>query len=235
MARKAELIVALDFPNLRAAMAMVTCLGDMVEYYKVGLELYLQEGLAAVEALKKRGKKVFLDLKLHDIPHTVAATCRALAAAGADMLTVHAAGGTAMLAAAREAVAAGASGPVYPRLVAVTVLTSIDDGERRRQGWSRSVVEQASFLARVTHDIGLDGVVASPQEAANIRKICGDDFLIVTPGIRPAGAAVQDQVRVATPRQAVLAGSTHLVVGRPITAAADPRTAAATILADMEV
>lgn len=234
MAKKAELIVALDYPNLAAALAMVDRLGDSVDYYKVGLELYLQEGLAAVAALKARRKRVFLDLKMHDIPHTVAATCRALAAAGADLLTVHASGGTAMLQAAQAAVAAAAAGTVRTRLVAVTVLTSIDTAESRRQGWLHSLPEQVLLLAKMARRAGLDGVVASPQEAASIRQSCGGDFFIVTPGIRPHGAAVQDQMRVATPAQAVAAGATHLVVGRPITTAPDPAAAARAILQDME-
>lgn len=232
MANKTALIVALDYSDLASAMSMVDLLGDSVDYYKVGMELYLQEGLAAVTALKERGKRVFLDLKLHDIPHTVAATCRALAAAGADLLTVHAAGGTAMLRAARDAVTAAESTRTH--LVAVTVLTSIDAAESRRQGWRRSVPEQVLLLAETAQHAGLDGVVASPREASHIRQRCGEKFFIVTPGIRPRGAAVQDQVRVATPAQAVAAGATHLVVGRPITTAPDPVAAARTILQDMD-
>jgi orotidine-5'-phosphate decarboxylase len=214
-----RLIVALDRPDLDRALAIVDHLDDRVRFYKVGLTLYTAAGHAAVEALVERGKRVFLDLKLHDIPVQVAGAVTAARGLGATLLTLHTAGGAAMLEAAAEA-ARGSD----LALLGVTVLTSqtAEPGEVERR-------------ARLAVASGLDGVVCSPLEVATLRAALGHEPLVVTPGIRPARAAVadEDQVRVATPEAALAAGASHLVVGRPITGAAEPRDAADAILAAM--
>jgi orotidine-5'-phosphate decarboxylase len=228
----AELIVALDVPDRDRALAVVDRLGEGADFYKVGLELFTRWGPAGVRELRERGKRVFLDLKLHDIPNTVAGAVRSAAALGADLLTVHAAGGSEMVAAAAEASAASAG----PRILAVTVLTSMES-EGLEAVWGREVtstLDEVLRLAAMACDAGAQGVVASPREAAALRARLGSGRLIVTPGIRMAGGEVHDQVRVATPREAVRAGADHLVLGRAVTAAGDPSGALARVRREME-
>lgn len=221
-----RVIVALDVPTAKEAMAMVDTLGADADYYKVGLELYTGAGPAVVEALIERGKHVFLDLKLHDIPNTVAGAVRAAGGLGVEMLTIHVAGGPRMLEAAVDAA------PDTLTLLGVTVLTSVTPDEMATV-WGReirSVRDEVGRLARVAVAAGLGGVVASALEASWIRKIVGEDALIVTPGIRPSGADRDDQTRVATPSDAVRAGASFLVVGRAVTRAPDPAGAFAAVL-----
>lgn len=236
MANNEKLIVALDFSRMDQVRQLVEALGSKVNYYKVGMELYYSVGNPVLEYLRDRQKRIFLDLKLHDIPHTVVRGLTALTALGASMLNVHAFGGPAMLKAAVEAVAVEADRLQVerPKLIAVTVLTSMDQTAWADIGQTAGIAEQVVRLALLVKRAGADGVVASPQEAALIREACGSDFLIVTPGIRPQGAELNDQSRVATPGGALQAGATHLVVGRPVTAAASPREAVDRILAEME-
>ncbi|MDR2849321.1 MAG: orotidine-5'-phosphate decarboxylase [Verrucomicrobiota bacterium] len=227
----AELIVALDVSSAGEVEATVDRLGDSVTFYKIGLELFSAEGPAVVRAVKSRGKKVFLDLKLHDIPRTVERAVTAGAALGVELMTIHAAGGKAMIRAAHEAaLACGAGGP---RILAVTMLTSLDLADLADLGVGRTMPGQVEALGRLACGNGADGIVCSPREVAAMRAALGPRALLVTPGVRPAGAAVGDQKRVATPGQAVRDGSTHLVVGRPILEAADPRAAARAIAEEM--
>jgi orotidine-5'-phosphate decarboxylase len=225
-----RLIVALDVPTSEAALALAGRLDGQITWFKVGLELYVAAGPAIVEELTRRGYSVFLDLKLHDIPNTVAAAVRATASLGVQMLTVHAAGGPAMLAAA---LAAAAGMAAAPELLAVTVLTSMDQGQVTAIGLPRSAQEQVGLLAQMGLDAGIRGFVCSPQEAAALRALTGPAGVLVTPGIRPAGAEAGDQQRIATPALALRAGASYLVVGRPITQAQDPAKAAAEILDEM--
>ena len=225
-----RLIVALDVPTADAALALVDRLEGRCTWFKVGLELYVAAGPGIVEKLVDRGHSVFLDLKLHDIPNTVAAAVRATASLGVHMLTIHAAGGPAMLAAACEAVA-GIAAP--PQLLAVTVLTSMDQAQVTAVGVPRSPQEQVTLLAKMGLEAGIDGYVCSPQEVAALRTLTGPSGVLVIPGIRPAGADRGDQQRVATPAQALREGASYLVVGRPITQAHDPAQAAEAILEEM--
>jgi orotidine-5'-phosphate decarboxylase len=224
-----RLAVALDFPDATAALACADQLAGSVSWFKVGLELYLSAGDSIVRELKRRSHSVFLDLKLHDIPNTAAAAIRSLARLEPDMLTIHAAGGRVMLNAVAEA---ARSLPYPPRLLAVTVLTSMDATALAETGVPGSPVEQVLRLARLAAECGIDGMVCSAAEAAALRSALPKAFL-VTPGIRPAGADAGDQKRIATPQFALAAGASMLVIGRPITAAADPKAAAQTILNDM--
>ena len=226
---KDRLIVALDFPDSVAALACVDQLAGSISWFKVGLELYLASGESVVRELKRRGHCVFLDLKLHDIPNTAAAAVRSLARLEPDLLTVHAAGGRAMLNAAAEA---ARSLPHPPRLLAVTVLTSVDAVALAETGVPAAPVEQVLRLARLAAECGIDGMVCSPAEAAALHSAL-PKVLLVTPGIRPAGSDAGDQKRIATPQFALAAGANMLVIGRPITAAADPKAAAQAILGDM--
>jgi orotidine-5'-phosphate decarboxylase len=223
-----RLIVALDFPDARAAFALVDRLEGATSWLKVGLELYIAEGNYLVAELQRRGFSIFLDLKLHDIPHTVASAVRAASRLGVDMLTVHAAGGPEMLAAAAEAAEA------HLRLLAVTVLTSMDAGQLEATGVHGSPGGQVERLATMAFAYGIRGFVCSPGEVANLRNRLGSEPLMVIPGIRPAGAAIGDQRRVATPAAAMAAGASYLVVGRPITRAVDPGAAARNILVEMQ-
>lgn len=225
-----RVIVALDYPDLGAALAMAGRLDPRRARVKVGKELFTRAGPRAVEALASRGFEVFLDLKYHDIPNTAAGACRAAADLGVWMVNVHALGGPRMLEAAREAVA-GAARP--PRLIAVTVLTSLDAADLRALGFSEGPAELVLRLARMTADCGLDGVVCSPREIAPIRAALPAPFALVTPGIRPAGEATGDQKRVLGPREALALGATYLVIGRPITGAEDPAAALAAIEAEV--
>jgi orotidine-5'-phosphate decarboxylase len=222
-----RLIVALDVSTAAAARKIVAAVGDSALTYKVGMQLYTAEGPQIVRDLVASGRKVFLDLKYHDIPNTVAAAVREAAALKVSMLTVHASGGGRMLRAASEA-ARSADSP--PMVLAVTVLTSFDDNDLDKLGVRGRVVDQVLRLAALAIADGCDGVVASAQEASELRSELGDDFAIVTPGVRPAGSGRGDQVRVATPAEAIAAGASHIVVGRPITDAADPAAEARAIL-----
>jgi orotidine-5'-phosphate decarboxylase len=221
-----RLIVALDVPTADEARALVAGLGDAVSFYKVGLELFASGGMAVARELKAQGKQVFLDWKLHDIPTTVQRAATALAGSGCDFLTVH--GEPQVMAAAVRG--RGASGL---KILAVTVLTSLADEDLAEMGYAekaRALVERRIHQAIAA---GCDGVVASPQEASLARALGGRDFLVVTPGVRPDWSAKNDQARAATPLDALKAGSSHLVVGRPITAANDPQAAALRVAAEM--
>lgn len=229
------ILVALDVSSAREALTLADTLRGTVGGYKVGSQLFTAEGPDIVRALTMRGDKVFLDLKFHDIPNTVAGAITSAGKLGAWMMNVHACGGPAMMTAAKEAadrVAAG--GAARPVVIAVTVLTSMDTATLNSVGVNRSPLDQVVHLARMAQESGLDGVVASPLETAAIRKACGFDFLIVTPGIRggTAGDAKNDQARTMTPAEAVQAGASYLVVGRPITGAASPQDAARQIAED---
>jgi orotidine-5'-phosphate decarboxylase len=222
-----RIIVALDFDRASAALSMVEQLDPRVCAIKVGSELFVVAGPEPVREIVARGFNVFLDLKFHDIPNTVARACEAATRLGVWMLNVHAAGGRAMLTAAREAVRTTAlqSGRPPPRLIAVTVLTSLDDTDLRDTGLIDGASAQASRLAHLAHDCGLDGVVCSAVEARSMRDAFGNAFTLVTPGIRPAGVDADDQSRIATPETALANGADFLVIGRPITRAADPLAA----------
>jgi orotidine-5'-phosphate decarboxylase len=225
----AEVIVALDYSSGDEALALVEQLGPPATFYKVGLELYTRCGPSFVESLKALGKRVFLDLKLHDIPNTVAGAARSAAELGVELLTVHVAGGGSMLEAAAEA-----SGP-HTHILGVTLLTSLTPAELEVV-WGReirSIREEVGRLTDLAVECGLDGVVASALEASWIRNRVEQDFLVVTPGVRSAGGDVGDQKRVATPAEAVSAGSDYLVVGRPITQADDPAAALTALLAEL--
>lgn len=231
-----RLICALDFPTFDEAKALVEELGDAVTFYKVGMELFYGAGPDIIRYLKEKDKKVFLDLKLQDIPNTVAHSLAVLTRLGADIMNVHAVGGSKMMAEGMKAVkeAAAELGRPAPKLIAVTVLTSMDEAQWKPLNYARPIGEEVLDLAALTKESGLDGVVASPREAAGIRERCGKDFLIVTPGVRPVWAASNDQSRIATPAAAIGNGSTHLVVGRPITRAENKQEAVRKILEEME-
>jgi len=226
---KAELIVALDVPNAEVLEAKLQELPDFIEWYKVGLEIFCAEGPAALEPLKKRGKKIFLDLKLHDIPRTVGHAVKTAAAHGVNLMTVHAVGGRAML---EEAAKAAAECENPPKLVAVTTLTSLSQNDFKDLGIDRTVSEQALELGRLAISSGIDGMVTSAHEAKVLRAEF-PDALLVTPGIRMPEGDVGDQKRVATPSFAVQQGATHLVVGRPIVQSDDPIASATAIVNDM--
>jgi orotidine-5'-phosphate decarboxylase len=221
-----KLIIALDFPTAADALSLVDRLENRCRWFKVGLELYLAAGNSIVETLKQRGFSVFLDLKLHDIPNTVAGAVCSVSRLGTDLLTVHASGGPAMLKAAAEA---AASVPNAPFLLAVTVLTSMDAEQMAAIGIANTPVEHALRLAQVATGAGIHGLVCSPQEAAQMRQTLPSSVL-VTPGIRPLGADAGDQKRITTPSAALASGADYLVVGRPITQSLDPVKATAAIL-----
>lgn len=223
-----RLIVALDVPSAREAQALVQRIGETAGIYKVGLQLFTSEGPSIVRDLVASGRRVFLDLKLHDIPNTVSHAVKAGVELGAYMLTVHASGGAAMLRAATEA----AGGRL--NILAVTVLTSLTDEDLQETGISGRVADQALRMAALAQNAGCQGIISSPREATAIRKSLGEGFAIVTPGIRPAGSDSNDQQRIATPAMALANGASHIVVGRPITHAGDPAKAAAAIIAEME-
>jgi orotidine-5'-phosphate decarboxylase len=223
-----RLIVALDVGSAREARELVQRIGDAAGLYKVGLQLFTADGPEFVRELVGSGRQVFLDLKLHDIPNTVGLAVKQAAELGVAMLTVHASGGAAMLRAAADA----ASGRLT--LLAVTVMTSMNDDDLQQVGVAGRVLDQALRLAALAQAAKFGGVVSSPREASQLRKSLGEGFAIVTPGVRPAGADLNDQQRVATPCEAIAAGATHIVVGRPITHAPDPARAAAAIIREME-
>lgn len=231
-----RIITALDVHSLEDMKKLVETLGDSVSFYKVGMELFYSAGPGAVRYLKDQGKHVFLDLKVHDIPNTVGQSIRALTRLGADLMTLHGTGGRAMMEAAAEAVRDEAAklNIERPRLLAVTVLTSIDEDAWKEIGGKYSIAESVKNLAKLAKEAGIDGTVSSPYEAKEIREMNGHDFLIVTPGIRPTFAVANDQKRFTTPSQALRDGASHLVIGRPITKAADPKEAAEKILAEIQ-
>jgi len=225
-----RLIVALDVSSAAAAQKIVAAVGDSAFSYKVGMQLYTAEGPQIVRDLVAAGRRVFLDLKYHDIPNTVGAAVREAAKLGVSMLTVHASGGGKMLRAATEAADSVNAGLM---VLAVTVLTSLDDNDLDKLGVRGRAQDQVLRLAALAIANGCRGVVASAREASELRSQLDGDFAIVIPGVRPAGAEAGDQARVATPAEAIAAGATHIVVGRPITAAADPASEARAILAQI--
>ncbi len=231
-----RLITALDVHTLEDMKRLVTTLGDRVSFYKVGMELFYSAGPDTVRYLKDQGKHVFLDLKVHDIPNTAAQSIRALTRLGADLMTLHGTGGKAMMRAAADAVAEEAAklNIARPKLLAVTILTSMDETAWQEIGGKDTIANAVLNLARLAKEAGIDGTVSSPHEAKEIRALNGPDFLIVTPGIRPSFAAANDQKRITTPSQALRDGASHLVIGRPITQAADPVVAADKILEEIQ-
>ncbi len=231
-----QLIVALDVKNLATANRLVTTLSDDVKWFKIGKQLFTAVGPASVKLLHEAKKNIFLDLKFHDIPNTVAGAVASATKIGANIINMHASGGLEMMRAAGEAAEKQASELSIPKptLLGVTILTSVDEANFQRDfGTQRKLKDQVAYLAELSQKAGLEGVVASPLEIELIRKVCGNDFLIVTPGVRPAWAASNDQQRVMTPGEAINAGADYIVVGRPITAAGNPREAARTILQEI--
>ena len=225
-----RVFVALDVANAEEAREMVRRLEGAATSFKIGLQLFCNAGPGFVEELAGRGLRIFLDLKFHDIPNTVAGAVRSVASLGAAMINLHCSGGMAMMRAAREALPpeSGAA------LLGVTVLTSLDDDDLRNLGVAHTSGGQVLLLARMAQDAGLDGVICSPREIETIRSEVGDDFLLVTPGIRPAWAAAGDQKRITTPRDAIAAGASALVIGRPVTGAPEPAEAMAKVLQEIE-
>jgi len=230
----AELIVALDVNNRQEAVEKVRAIGDSVGFYKIGLELFTAEGPDVVKAVKDLGKRIFLDLKFHDIPRTVERAVKSGAKLGVDLMTIHSVGGKAMIRAAADAAAEfGANGP---KILAVTVLTSLDQADLADVGIvGRTPADQVLAMAKFATENGAHGLVCSPKEVGTLSKMLTAGTLFITPGVRPSGSAVGDQKRVATPAEAVRDGATHLVVGRPILAAEDPVAAAKAIRAEMAI
>jgi orotidine-5'-phosphate decarboxylase len=226
-----RIIVPLDVPDTDAALALAARLDSKLCRVKVGKELFVAAGPAVVARLQERGFEVFLDLKFHDIPNTVAGACRAAARLGVWMMNVHASGGEAMLRAAREAIETVARPPL---LIAVTVLTSLADKDLAQIGLAGSLLDNVERLARLARASGMDGVVCSAQEAPLIRKAAGEDFILVTPGIRLTSDSKDDQARIVTLVEAVRLGANYLVIGRSITQAADPAATLASILGSLE-
>src|ERR1700710_2054209 len=226
IAPRDRLIVALDLPGVAAAEAMVAKLGDSVTFYKIGYQLDYAGGRPLVRHLADRGKKVFVDLKLHDIGNTVARGVESVAALGATFLTVHAYPQT-----MKAAVEARAGSGL--KILAVTVLTSYDDGDLHAAGYRLGVSDLVEARAQQAQVLGVDGLVCSPEEAASLRKIVGHQMNLVTPGVRPAGASAGDQKRIMTPARAIAAGADYLVVGRPVLEASDPKAAAEAIVAEI--
>ena len=231
-----RLIVALDVSTMDDMKEIVTSLGDAVSFYKVGMELFYAEGEQTVRFLQEHNKQVFLDLKLHDIPNTVAHGVSSLTRLGANLITMHGQGGPVMMKAAVQAARETAEqlGVERAKLLAITVLTSFDDEAWTSTGGQLPISDQVIRLAKLAKECGMDGVVCSALEAKMIREACGDDFLIVTPGIRPSFAATNDQKRIATPASALQDGASRLVIGRPITQAENPREAVRLIIEEME-
>jgi orotidine-5'-phosphate decarboxylase len=232
---RGRLIVGLDVDAVSAAKRAIVRLGDAVSFYKVGKQLFVRGGPDIVRILQARGADVFLDLKFHDIPNTVAAAGVEAARLGVRIFNVHAGGGLAMMERTVAEVdrVCRAERLRRPKIIAVTVLTSLEDADLRQVGVAGPVEAQVVRLARLARRAGLDGVVASPHEITRIRRACGPDFLIVTPGVRPADAAKDDQKRIATPGAAIAAGADYLVVSRPVIGAPDPVAAANDIVTDM--
>lgn len=229
----AELIVALDVQTRAEAVEKIRLIGDAVGFYKIGLELFTAEGPDVVKAVKDLGKKVFLDLKFHDIPRTVERAVKSGGKLGVDLMTIHSVGGKAMIAAAHDA--AAEFGASAPKILAVTVLTSLDQEDLKDIGvLGRTTADQVKAMASFSVGNGADGLVCSPKEVGELSRMLKAGTLFVTPGVRPAGASVGDQKRIATPADAVRDGATHLVVGRPILGASDPAAAARAIREEMD-
>lgn len=226
-----RLIVALDVPSAAHARQVVQTLGGTITTFKIGKQLFTAEGPGIVRELVSSGRKVFLDLKFHDIPNTVAAAVSSAAALGVNMLTVHTSGGSKML---KAAVEAASQSTAKPMILAVTVLTSMVEADLQEIGVSGSVLSQVLRLGALARSAGCNGLIASAHEARELRRELGDGFEIITPGVRPAGTVKGDQARVLTPAEAIEAGATRLVVGRPITEAPNPAEAAKQILAEIE-
>lgn len=234
LAARSKLIVALDLPTADAAARIAERLEGRAGMFKVGFELFSAEGPVLPRYLAARGERVFLDLKFHDIPNTVRSASREAAQLGVSMFNVHASGGRKMMEAALEGAREGQGTGARPLVLAVTVLTSLSAVDLVETGVNGSTEEAVIRLALLAKSAGLDGVVASAREAAAIRKACGANFAIVTPGIRPASSAAHDQARVSTPEDAIRAGADYLVCGRPITASPAPESAADAIVAEIE-
>jgi orotidine-5'-phosphate decarboxylase len=232
MKDKDRLIVALDVSGATEARQIVQAIGEAATTYKIGKQLFTAEGPQVVRDLVASGRKVFLDLKYHDIPNTAAAAVRSAAELGVSMMTVHASGGSKML---RAAVEAASQTSAKPMLLAVTVLTSLSDSDLQELGIAENVLTQVLRLGALARAAGCGGLVASAQETRELRKALGEGFAIVTPGVRPAGASAGDQARVVTPKEAIAAGATYLVVGRPILEAPDPAKAAQQIADEIAV
>ena len=224
---KDKIIIALDVNNIKEEERLLSILSPHIKIFKVGMGLFYSCGPKAIDVIKKYDREVFLDLKFHDIPNTVCSSSRAAARLGVFMFNVHAQGGSEMMKAAVEAAEEESQrlGIDRPRILGVTVLTSMDKDILQEVGVNKSPKEQVLHLARLARESGLDGVVASPQEITAVRKEIGEDFLIVTPGIRPEGVDAQDQKRTATPKEAFAKGADYIVIGRPITKAKDPAKA----------
>lgn len=227
---KERIIVALDVDTLDQARYLLDSLGDSISFYKIGLQLYTSLGQAIIKELQDRNKRIFLDLKFHDIPNTVASVCRVVSSLGVDLCNVHALGGAAMMCAAADAVK-----ECDTQVLAVTILTSHTSEDIKDELHITLGLEQEVLaLAGLAADSGLHGVVCSPREIEAVRTCCGEAFLIVTPGVRPAWAATNDQKRIMAPSEAIRRGADYLVIGRPITAAADPRAAAIRVIEEVE-
>lgn len=233
-----KLIVALDKDSLAEALDIVDAAGESVEWYKIGSQLFCKEGPAAVKAIKDKGKKVFLDLKFHDIPNTVANAIANSVKMGVDMVNVHASGGTEMMQRSVEAANNANTSGSTPLVIAVTVLTSMNEeglSEVLNCESTRAPATQVEHLAKLAKNSGMNGVVCSAHEIDIIRKACGEDFALIVPGIRPAGAAVGDQKRVMTPREAAEKGANFIVVGRPVLNADSPSIAAIAINKELDI
>ena len=224
------IIIALDYPNAGEALSLARQLDPEKCKLKVGKELFTRSGPMIIEQLHELNFDVFLDLKFHDIPNTVAGACRAAADLGCWMINVHASGGSKMLEAAAEAVSQSAHRPL---LIAVTILTSLDDSALRELGFENDSTTMTQLFAKLASEAGLDGVVSSPHDIEQTKTNQGEKFLVVTPGIRPAGSAVGDQVRIATPKSAIESGADYLVIGRPITQAENPQDALDAIISEI--
>jgi len=233
---KDKLIVALDKPCLNAAQDLITEIGDEVEFYKVGLELFLNTKGQIIDFLKGNNKKIFLDLKFHDIPNTVAQSAKWATTLGVDIFDIHAVGGEEMLAKTVEVVKETAikEGVQTPKVVAITVLTSFNEAGFNKLGFSSGIRETVINWSQMCKKAGLDGVVSSTHEVQDIKKACGKEFLTICPGVRPIWAATQDQKRIMTPAKAINVGVDYIVVGRTITASSDPQEAAKKIIQEME-
>lgn len=236
MKAKERLIVALDVDTKEEVEFLVNELKDEIGMFKIGLQLYSSLGNEIIKFIKERGGRIFLDLKLHDIPNTVEETARVLTKEGVDMMNIHSQGGYEMMKSAKEISVKTAleMGIKEPLLIAVTILTSLGDEEVAKIGYVKSSKDMVEHLGKLTKEAGLDGVVCSPLEAGIIKKACGEGFITVTPGVRPLGEDAGDQKRITTPKKAIEGGSTYIVVGRPITKAKNVKEAARNIVAEIE-
>ena len=236
MVAKDRIIFAVDVNDEAAAQQWIKTLENRVGWFKIGLELFTATGPKLVESVTSAGIRCFLDLKFHDIPNTVAGAVKSATALGAEMLTVHTSGGRDMLKAAADSASETAEklGKPRPKIIGVSVLTSLGDQDMVELGFNRTATEQAARLAELAYQSGIDGMVCSPADLALVRSVVPRDFLVITPGIRPAGSAKGDQTRIATPASAIQAGSDLMVIGRPISQASDPQSAVAEIVAEIE-